>query len=962
MPASSPNIEIRIHGLNRETNTYLVGAQLDDGSQFQNKLNARDARIRLESGADPATYGPALFDILFHGQIRDAYNQAVGRAQDGDARVRMRLHIEDDAAELHAIPWEGLYHQPGRTPVPLAAGSSSVFFSRYLSLQRPESPPIDLTNEPLRILFAIANPRTLPQGADPIRVDDEVNAILDVLDDLGARRQVEATFLCGVSGLRDKKVKKRFTKAGHFLVPGSTSLERVGDLLAEKKPHILHVLAHGRFWREDPVGPGTAALYLENEDGSYARVEDDRIVGLLQTIESKPHLVFLAACESAATGATEEHPQVGLAPKLVAAGIPAVVAMQDAVEMSTARRFARDFYRGLLDHGSVDQAVNEARTRLVSLNAGSGEWAKPVLLMRLQHGQLFTGTVHAVLKRMLRNKELRLFGSEDFIDLGVRVIRLTGDQALSDLDRLPPDPSASVDLMDAITDVFDVLKDPARRCRLAVLVGRPGSNKTTQVKRIAWQCINHSLDREPDGGSSEQKPLPTIVPVYVPLQSFEQLSKDYSDPLEALILGSLKPFWELSELPKPPPVFRLLFDDDGSLSDEGRVRVIHGISSLMNRYPGHQYVFAATPDAYEWEELRLDPKINQEVLVIQPLDRHRIRHLLWAEKEEHPEAARRLLDVIYQSELFDVAQSPSFMVQMIKDARQGRIPRSRCDAVHGLFDDKIQSVSPGQDSRAQTEQTLFRLAWEMKHAGREAWPLDAVFGVMAEARGRRCYDLETLYREMLAHGLLAWAGEDAIEFNYAPVQDYCCAQAILKMPQRDRVLRDIVATLGLPEWLDWWKEVLVFLCGLMTAEPAGLRRLLEGIIYGLDPLQGEQIFLAARCLLECMQYLPTAGSDAGARQPASPNAADELQTLVDELRPYVVNALRWRTVAEKERKWTSRERAVRLLAALAGAEAVVDLTRLAVGRVRLGMQGEPKTRAQRGAAGCRRDAQPNASR
>ncbi len=50
---------------------------------------------------------------------------------------------------------------------------------------------------------------------------------------------------------------------------------------------------------------------------------------------------------------------------MIKLGVPAVVAMQDAVAMDDARVFFSEFYRTLLEEGPVDVAVNRGRQRLV---------------------------------------------------------------------------------------------------------------------------------------------------------------------------------------------------------------------------------------------------------------------------------------------------------------------------------------------------------------------------------------------------------------------------------------------------------------------------------------------------------------------------------------------------------------------------------------------------------------------
>jgi SIR2-like domain len=75
-----------------------------------------------------------------------------------------------------------------------------------------------------------------------------------------------------------------------------------------------------------------------------------------------------------------------LAPRLVAAGLPAVLAMQDLVPINTATEFSRSFYGELIEHGQVDRASNAARASVMTARLPGA--AIPALFMRLRSGQL----------------------------------------------------------------------------------------------------------------------------------------------------------------------------------------------------------------------------------------------------------------------------------------------------------------------------------------------------------------------------------------------------------------------------------------------------------------------------------------------------------------------------------------------------------------------------------------------
>ena len=96
-------------------------------------------------------------------------------------------------------------------------------------------------------------------------------------------------------------------------------------------------------------------------------------------------LAVLSACRSSKSSTVDAF--MGLAPRLVAAGLPAAVAMHEPVGTDMARKFSSVFYRRLAEHGTVDLAMNEARGTLLA--SRQRDRAIPVLYMRVPDGQLW---------------------------------------------------------------------------------------------------------------------------------------------------------------------------------------------------------------------------------------------------------------------------------------------------------------------------------------------------------------------------------------------------------------------------------------------------------------------------------------------------------------------------------------------------------------------------------------------
>lgn len=363
-PHDFHDLEIRI--LKIEEAGYPVEITLASEQEFP--------RGYLDPGFLPWTPGPSptddgqrLFDwLLADERLKTAWAEARGR----HPQRRIRLRIDAEAPELHALPWELLRDAgDGTAPHDLTA-SAATPFSRYLAgTWQPGSP---ILKRPVKVLVAIANPQGLAgEGLAAIDPDEE----WAVLEEATAGLDVEL----------------------HRLPPPCT----LSALEAELRQgyHLLHVVAHGAY-----DGDGDQAfLYLADAGDQLQLVRDADLAAMLARQladtdlqrEDKLRLVFLASCQTATRSPADAFR--GLAPRLVAAGVPSVLAMQDLVPAPTAQAFTATFYRQLLQHGLVDLATNEARASLLTARLPGA--AIPALFMRLRSGELLGRRGHITSER-----------------------------------------------------------------------------------------------------------------------------------------------------------------------------------------------------------------------------------------------------------------------------------------------------------------------------------------------------------------------------------------------------------------------------------------------------------------------------------------------------------------------------------------------------------------------------------
>jgi hypothetical protein len=354
----------------RDTDTYALELRF---SQPESDADVRlmsggAALVRLEvanlrqDAFDSKSYGSKLGQSLFANPVvQTAFALATSNAQSREAPLplRVRLFIDANAPELHALRWETMRHpQDGN----LLFTGEDVLFSRYLSSRdwRPVGPR---SRQDLRALLVVANATNLSEfGLDPIDASEEFARAQAALGDIP------------VMLLPNADASARATL--------NNLVERLRDGY-----DILYLVCHGRFIEKD--GIGEPWLWLEDENGTVTRVAGGELVTRLKELSHRPRLVVLASCQSAGRGiqarSGDEGALAALGPRLaVEAGIPAILAMQGNVSLQTIAKFMPVFFKELQKDGQIDRAMAVARG---SVREQPDYWA-PVLYMRLKSGQI----------------------------------------------------------------------------------------------------------------------------------------------------------------------------------------------------------------------------------------------------------------------------------------------------------------------------------------------------------------------------------------------------------------------------------------------------------------------------------------------------------------------------------------------------------------------------------------------
>jgi hypothetical protein len=333
----------------------ILGTATEAWQHPDDPLRVDIERLNLLILDEPA-YGAALTDMVLRpADIAPFYARARALTDSQDLKLHLRLYLSAPA-RFHAIRWESLRDPDTGTPI---ANRSNVLFSRYLN--SPDWRPIPaIAQHDLTGLIVVAGPKDIQER----RIKGREFAPVMVEEELERARSALRTF--------------RFDELSF----GGATLANM--LAALGRPvDILYLVCHGVLIDDAPY------LILEHPDRTPDFVDGRRLVERLSELDRRPTVVMLCSCQSAGGGTETWSGDQGelsaLGPRLAAAGVAAVVAMQGNVSVATAATFAPAFFEALAEHGVVDQAMATARRSI----GERPDWWVPVLFSRLRSGRTY---------------------------------------------------------------------------------------------------------------------------------------------------------------------------------------------------------------------------------------------------------------------------------------------------------------------------------------------------------------------------------------------------------------------------------------------------------------------------------------------------------------------------------------------------------------------------------------------
>ena len=290
----------------------------------------------LPKASELTAYGAVLFETLFPGEVRRLWDAARSAS-----KRPLELAFTSSLDWIADKPWE-LAWDPARKRF---LSDDAVLVRNVFGAIPPEAPAA--RRGPLRILVAVAQPR----DATPVSARQETAAIRAAFAPL--------------------------VKSGHAVLDVLPAATPAGlhRKLAGAGFDVLHFAGHGAWDEKERTG----ALLLVDGRGRSTWVDADRLRRLL--CGRGLRLVVLNACETG-RGSRNDFLR-GIAPALLAGGIPAVVANQYKVLDTSATAFARHLMWALARGHTLGEAAREARVAVsVARAAEPMDWAVPVLYAR----------------------------------------------------------------------------------------------------------------------------------------------------------------------------------------------------------------------------------------------------------------------------------------------------------------------------------------------------------------------------------------------------------------------------------------------------------------------------------------------------------------------------------------------------------------------------------------------------
>ncbi len=756
-------------------------------------------------------------------------------------QFRVQLMLEPAAYPLTSIRWERLEFSSLGSRGSLASTEATPF-SRFTSVNREETEP--KADTPFHLLVLAASPDGLPR----VSAFDEFDNLLKACDNMLQGGWLELTLVPGNQNFTEQQWA-RFQVPHVRPLKGASSLSAIAQVLNTGSPPFsgIHIIAHGRFVENN------FELMLEDEEGFLERARADVLISDWNLAALR--LVYLQSCQSAVDASEQDkdpRPHVGgLMQQLIEAGVPGVIAMQDEVRMDDAAHFCRAFYGSLLRDGLADRAVNVGRSAIQSYcgnrEQASTRWSIPAFATRLVNASLWVESPIRAAQGRLKRQIEAAWTARQLRDLPIDVL-VTSKQLLrqrsfqDDNDFQPLTPQASIAVEAKLTLQQIVIGEndtPAFTC----VVGARGRGKTQLLERVFLDWFDSMVS-----GSAPQDSRICFM------LRLADCARPAYDP-ETTLARAVSTFYEsrTGTTLDPRVISKRFRENRFVFLVSGDTNVGPGVTEGLNLLrqfdedSGKKHRFILTLDKNQSGVDSL-PDDTQR-LIVQPMRAERVRQFL---KQGSTQADKTVLQLLEQSALYDLAEVPWLLNEMLEQARRGVLKQSRAEIIKRVVTDGISRFtgsSAASVSSARVREALRRFAWQVQTRRSYSLPEREAYSILQKLRGNSDYPLSGFLTDMIVScDILAAVSEEGIGFNYPGFRSYFAAEYLYAKPEGERraYLEDVTAQLGRQSRAEEWRETLYILAGMWPETGDLLRMILSGSLLH----EGEQLFIAARCLQE----------------------------------------------------------------------------------------------------------------
>jgi len=775
--------------------------------------------------------GQLLFRSIFHGPIKDVYSRTQGLLTE-DQGFRLRFNIDAALTDISQLPWEFIY-DPDLGPLTMLDAP----IVRYIPL--PTLEPRGRTSLPLRVLITMALP------SPTLEMKYELAEVCDALDRLKEQDLVTI------------HIEEHLTRS---------TLQR----LLREHFHVWHFIGNGGITSDG----SSETLVLEDTGGVGAPISAMDLRILLN--RSGLQLVILDAGHNAQL-ITSSYRRI--APALIHAQIPAVVAMQSTVPHQTTRVFASEFYRTLIENYPIDACLTEGRKAILQIAGLSRpDWGIPVLYTRARDGRLFDFQTAPLVQRSSQSaapqlpaessSRPHLLSVEDaHVVLREYLVAVVDycDQlpyrTLSGVHPLPTLSSIYVHQQPERQPIIDTVGDDSARGRDSVLPaaltieqaleqdrdllieGVPGVGKSSITQHLAWNLASLYLH-------GEQYDL---VPVRVSARGLASRSGSLSSCLHAQInleldkrLHRALPVNIFERPPLPDSHWLVIVDGiDEIVSKAKRIELLRTIAWHTTQVDsGYRFIITTRP-------ISETPYLTGSQFghyVLRPFDQQQVirfaKNWFVARPSGAPNAAESFLHVIAESRIADVTEVPLLLTMaalFYERNRSQQLPRGRA----GIYERFVTMLLEDEESERGTREQ-YREIWQHRYGQDGANWADLLFNHRREVLEHCALErqhgsdgpfLDIAVRYIRTQGwvgsavpsewLLGQLGilvqrsglvtEDGEDrvFLHETIREYLAAKVIA----RRSVPQDDQGRASIEKWnAAGWREVLLFLLGIWSED------------------------------------------------------------------------------------------------------------------------------------------------